>query len=80
MERGVHMLGKTRIYTYLVDGLTPEKEVRMERGLDVISGVSDVQVSASRSTVELKSKKDVEDKVRVACDVAGVRFRVRVRK
>jgi len=74
------MLGKTRTFTYLVDGLTPEKEAQMERGLDVVSGVSDVQVSASRSTVELKAKKDVEDKVRVACDVAGVRFRVRVKK
>jgi hypothetical protein len=45
------------------------------RGLDEVEGVD---VSVSRSTVRIRSKRDLEDQVKLACDVAGVKYRTKV--
>ena len=48
-------------------------------GLQVIADITDIQVSVGRSMIETLAYRDVEDQVRLACDVAGVIFRARAR-
>ncbi len=70
---------RAKPFYYLVDGLTDEKANIIKRGLEVIADVSEVQVSVGRSMVETLAFRDVEDQVRLECDVASVHFRARAR-
>ncbi len=70
---------RAKPFYYLVDGLTDEKANIIKKGLEVIADVSEVQVSVGRSMVETLAFRDVEDQVRLACDVASVHFRARAR-
>ena len=70
---------RAKPYYYLVDGLTDEKALIIKKGLDVIVDVKEVQVSVGRSMVETLAFRDVEEQVRLACDVASVHFRSRAR-
>lgn len=67
------------VYHYLVDGLTDEKAATMRRSLAIVSGIRSVNISVSRGSVEVDARRDVADAVRIACEVAGARFRTRVR-
>ena len=70
---------RAKPYYYLVDGLTEESARVVKKGLDVISDIKEVQVSVARSMVETLSFRDIEDQVRLACDVAGVHYRARAK-
>ena len=72
------MFGK-KVFRYLVDGLTEEKAVVVRKGLSVVSAIRSAIVDVGRGTIEAESSRDVEQDVRVACDVAGIRFRTRLR-
>jgi hypothetical protein len=69
---------KSKVRSYLVDGLTEEKAQAMVASLRGLNEVEGVDVSVSRSTVRVKSRRDLEDQVKLACDVAGVKYRTRV--
>jgi hypothetical protein len=69
---------KSKVRSYLVDGLDEEKAQAMAVSLRGINEVEGVDVSVSRSTVRVKSKRDLEDQVKLACNVAGVKFRTKV--
>jgi copper chaperone CopZ len=69
---------KAKVRSYLVDGLTEEKAQAMVASLRGLDGVEGVDVSVSRSTVRIRSKRDLEDQVKLACDVAGVKYRTKV--
>lgn len=73
------MLGRKQ-FCYIVDGLTEEKAALLRKSLAIVSAITKAQVDVSRSTVEVEARRDVADEVRVACDVAGVRFRTRLRR
>ena len=70
---------RAKPFYYLVDGLTDEKAHIIKLGLDVIADVKEVQVSVGRNMIETLAFRDVEDQVRLACDVADVHFRTRAR-
>ena len=72
-------MARPKAFYYLVDGLTNENAEIIRKGLSVISDVKEIQVSVGRSMVETLAFRDVEDQVRLACDVAGVHFRARAR-
>lgn len=72
------MLGKKRSYTYIVDSLTTEKASLLHRSLAVLPEIKRLNVSASRGTVEVEATRDVEDQIKMACDIARVQFRTRV--
>jgi copper chaperone CopZ len=69
---------KSKIRSYLVDGLTEEKAQAMVSSLRNLNEVEGVDVSVSRATVRVKSKRDLEDQVKIACDIAGVKYRTKV--
>ena len=70
---------RAKPFYYLVDGLTDENAHIIKKGLEVIADVREVQVSVGRSMVETLAFRDIEDQVRLACDVANVHFRSRAR-
>lgn len=70
---------RAKPFYYLVDGLTDENATIIKRGLDVIPYIKEVQVRVGRSMVETLAFRDVEDQVRLACEVASVHFRARAR-
>ena len=70
---------KSKVRSYLVDGLTEENAEAMTASLRGLSEVEGVDVVVSRSTVRVKSKRDLEDQVKLACDIAGVKYRTKVR-
>ncbi|MFO8065903.1 MAG: hypothetical protein ACQETQ_08545 [Spirochaetota bacterium] len=69
---------KSKIRSYLVDGLTEEKAQAVAASLRGVEEIEGVDISVSRSTVRVKSKRDPEQQVRLACNVAGVNFRTKV--
>ena len=73
------MFGRKR-YHYIVDGLTDDSAALLQKSLTMVPEIRSSQVSASRGTVEVEASRDVADAVRVACDVAGVTFRTRMRR
>ena len=70
---------RAKPFYYLVDGLTDENARIIKKGLDIIADIKEVQVSVGRSMVETMAFRDVEEQVRLACDVASVHFRARAR-
>lgn len=72
-------MARAKPFFYLVDGLTDEKAHIIRKGLEIIADVSEVKVSVGRSMIETVAFRNVEDQVRLACDVAGVHFRARAR-
>ncbi len=66
-------------YAYIVDGLTAEKGQVIEKGLKAIPDIFAVGVSPSRGLIEVQARKDVEDQIRIACDIAKARFRTKMR-
>jgi hypothetical protein len=70
---------RAKPFYYLVDGLTDEKALLIKRGLGVVADVKGVEVNVGRNMIEALAFRDVEDQVRLACDVAKVHFRTRAR-
>ena len=73
------MFGRKR-YHYIVDGLTTETAALLKKSLAIVPQIRSAEVSASRGTVDVDARRDVADEVRVACGVAGVTFRTRMRR
>jgi hypothetical protein len=51
----------------------------MEKGLRAIPDIYEVVVSPNRGVVEVRARKDVEDQIRIACDIAKARFRTKMK-
>jgi hypothetical protein len=67
-------------YFYIIDGLGTDSAAVLKKSLSIVSDIKSVAIDPGRGTVELKAFRDVEDNVRVACDVAGVTFRTRLKR
>lgn len=74
------MAGKTRNYAYLVDRLDKEKAEAIRKSLHALNHVEQVSVDVSRNTVELQATRDLEQQVRMACDIAKADYRTRVKE
>ena len=72
------MLGKPKLYRYIVDNLTAESAEIISKSLRALREVSGIAVHPNRGTVEIHAKRDMEDQVRMACDIAKVPFRTRM--
>jgi hypothetical protein len=66
-------------YAYILDGLTEEKGEIIAKGLRAIPDIFEVEVMPNRGVVQVRARKDVEDQVRIACDIAKARFRTKVK-
>lgn len=66
-------------FGYVVDGLTQEKAEIVEKGLRAVPDIFEVAVYPNRGVVQVRARRDVEDQIRIACDIAKARFRTRMK-
>ncbi len=73
-------MGKSKSYSYIIDGLSSDKGEKIKRALQNISEIQSITVSVQNGTIDLISKKDVEIEMKYACEIAGASFRVQINK
>ncbi len=66
-------------HIYLIDSLSDANAPTLRTALETIPGVNKVLVSPVKGLIELYAKSDVTDSVKLACDVAGVKLRTKVK-
>lgn len=71
-------MARSKIHEYLVDGLTDDNAPVIHKGLEAINQIEEVSVLPQKNLVRVRSKGDVTEQVRIACDIAKTRFRTKV--
>ena len=74
------MIGKPKLFRYVVDMLDTNSAEIISKSLRALPDISGVAVYPNRGTVEIRAKRDMEDQVRMACDIAKVRVRTRMKE
>jgi len=72
-------MARTKTYYYLIDNLTEEKTAVMKRALQTVSSIQSITIRPMEGLVELIATRDVEDSVKIACDIAETNFRTRIK-
>ncbi len=73
-------MAKFNSYYYLVDKLDTKTSDAIKKSLKIIPGIEDVRVDLFRGIVEVLSEKEMEEQVKMACDVSGALYRTKVKK
>ncbi len=73
-------MARTKTYYYLIDNLTPEKGEVMKRAMQTNSSIESITLRPREGIVEVIATRDVEDSVKIACDIAGTHFRIKMKK
>ncbi|NBC30773.1 MAG: hypothetical protein GVY29_12375 [Spirochaetes bacterium] len=71
-------MARSKIHEYLIDGLTEENAQLIHKGLESVLQIEQVWVIPRQNLVRVRSKGDVTDKIKIACDIAKTRFRTKV--
>ncbi|MFW5786409.1 MAG: hypothetical protein ACOCYC_04120 [bacterium] len=71
-------MARSKIHEYLIDGLTDDNAPIIHKGLQTISQIEEVWVLPQKNLVRVRSRGDVTEQVRIACDIAKTRFRTKV--
>ncbi|MCK5197496.1 MAG: hypothetical protein KAR21_04060 [Spirochaetales bacterium] len=70
---------KLKLHTYIMDNLSDEKGDKIRKALQKIPEIKSITISTTEGTVSLLSIKDYETEVKLACDIAGVSFRIKIK-
>lgn len=73
-------MGKGKPYGYLLDGLTPERAEVMTKALRSVPEIKSITVRASEGIIKVMATRDPETQIKLACDVAGCVFRLKLGK
>ena len=73
-------MGRLKSYYYIVDRLTAQKAPVLKRALQTISAVEESIIHVEEGVIEVIAAREVEDQIRIACEVAGVALRTRIKK
>ena len=73
-------MGRTQSYFYLIDNLNNEKGELIRNSLMALSDVTDVRYSVRESIIEVRTSRDVEQQLRMACEMNGAGLRTKVNK
>ncbi len=72
-------MARTKTYYYLIDKLTSKNADAFKRALQTVDSIKSITIRPNEGMVELISTRNPEDSVKIACDIAGTQFRVRVK-
>ena len=72
-------MAKSKLYTYIIDGLSTDKGDRIRKALQNIPEIKSITADVTQGTVELFATKDAEIELKYACDIAGASFRVKIK-
>jgi len=73
-------MGKSKTYSYIIDGLSTNNGEKIKRALQNISDIKSITINVHSGTVDIISVKDLETEVKYACAMAGTSFRIRIDK
>ncbi len=73
-------MARVKTYKYIVDKLTPEAGEKIKKALRQIDEIKSITISTSEGMIALVAEKDFEAELKIACDIAGALFRVKVKK
>ena len=71
---------KPRSYYYLIDGLSPEKAVLIQRTMGMVPDVQAVIVSVTHGVVEVRSLQNPATQMKMACEITGITFRMQIKR
>jgi PDZ domain-containing secreted protein len=72
-------MARTKTYYYLIDKLNNSNAGTFKKVLQTVDSIKSITIRPNESMVELISTRNPEDSVKIACDIAGTKFRVRVK-
>ncbi|HDQ14133.1 MAG TPA: hypothetical protein ENN41_04880 [Sediminispirochaeta sp.] len=73
-------MARHKTFYYLVDNMNPERVETMKKALRTVPDIESITIKTSQGMVEIIASRDVEDSLKIACDVAGTTFRTKVKK
>ncbi len=73
-------MAKLKTYRYIIDRLTPSAGEKIKKALRQIDEIKSISVHTQEGIVELVSAREVETELKIACDIAGAVFRVKLKK
>lgn len=69
-----------KLYYYLLDKLNPENSETLKKALKASSNILGVETKIRQGVVEIKAGRDPSKELIMACGIAGVTFRMEVKK
>ncbi len=76
----VLFMARTKKQYFIVDNLDKESGEIMKKSLAALPDVKSVRYDLQKGMIEVDAGGDAETQVKLACDVAGTTFRIRVKK
>lgn len=73
-------MARTKTYYYLIDNLTAEKAEIMKKALRTSSDIQSITIKSQENLLQVIATRNIEDVVKIACDIAGLQFRMKVKK
>ncbi len=73
-------MARVKPFFYLIDGLNREKGEQIRHSLKALTEIEDARFSVDQGVIEVLAQKDMEEQVRLACNVANTVFRTKVKK
>ncbi|MBN2051313.1 MAG: hypothetical protein JW760_12750 [Spirochaetales bacterium] len=73
-------MARTKTYYYLVDKLNDQSAPKIRSALKALESVEDVRPRLASGIIEVDAKKDVEQELKMAAEIAGCIFRTKVQK
>jgi hypothetical protein len=72
-------MARSTNYYFLIDNLDVNNADLMRKSLKTIPEIKRVALNAGQRLIEIEATADIEAQVKLACDVAGVQFRRKVK-
>lgn len=73
-------MGKGTVQYYLLDNLTKQNAAVLQNSLKIVPAISSAVTDVPQGLLQVQAKSDVEEEVKLACGVAGVLYRTKIKK
>ena len=64
----------------MLDNLTKQNAAVLQNSLKTVPSIASAVVDIPQGLLQVQAKSDVEEEVKLACDVSGILFRTKVKK
>lgn len=73
-------MGKGTVQYYLLDNLTKQNASLLQSSLKIVPDISSAVADVAKGLLQVQARTDVEEQVKLACDVAGILYRTKLKK
>jgi hypothetical protein len=71
---------KAKKYKYVFDVFGTFNAVKLLRAISVVPSITDFAYSKESQVLEVKAVSDPEESIKLACEIAGARLRVKMKR